>query len=399
MALELQPGDEYGGQYHVLEVLGRGTFAFVYKVRVKGQAQPMALKLSREPVKSSEDAQRALREITILRELTNPHVVRTYDCGLHHDGHVYYLMDYLEGKALDEWHDFGHPLHPVQALTIVHQTCLALAEPHSRGIVHRDVKPENIFIESNGRVKLLDFGLARSWDGSPVVGVNAAKTHFVVGTPHYSQPEQLETPVLTPASDVYSLATILYELLSAHSPFHADEALNAVKKRLHKEPLEWLRAHARAEVVPIRRHPGCSRLPASLVQCLARALAKDPTHRPPDASALANILGQILHRDLRVAIAGKLTILYNNEIVEDRVLLPGSHRIGSANRCQITLRDEGVAATHAVLEWSGVPQRPHLRPISKDGSVRVNAKAIDQSVEIDVEDQVQIGDYVLRMSL
>src|SRR5262245_5815316 len=228
MPLDLEPGEVYAGTIRILRVLGIGSFARVYEVEVPGYDHRLALKLTREPVTAGDQAQRALREITILRSLTNPHVVRTFDCGLRPDGHIYLLMDLLEGSSLDAWHDFSQPLHPAQAVTIVHQACLGLAEAHAMGIVHRDVKPENVFIEHDGQIKMLDFGLARSFDGTPVVGVNATDAHLVVGTPHYSQPEQLKTRVLTPASDVYSLATILYELLSARAPFW-DRSLADVK--------------------------------------------------------------------------------------------------------------------------------------------------------------------------
>jgi serine/threonine-protein kinase len=183
MALVLQPGDVYAGNIKILRVLGSGAFASVYNVEVRGYDKPLALKLTREPATSGEQAQRALREITILRSLTNPHVVRTFDCGLRPDGHVYMLMDYLEGQTLNTWHKFDQPLHPAQAVTIVHQACLGLAEPHAQGIVHRDVKPENIFVQDNGQIKVLDFGLARSWDGKSVIGMNATQIHMVVGTP------------------------------------------------------------------------------------------------------------------------------------------------------------------------------------------------------------------------
>ncbi|MGB1276699.1 MAG: protein kinase domain-containing protein, partial [Nannocystaceae bacterium] len=100
MPLELQPGDTYAGNIQIEHVLGKGAFAVVYKVKVPGHKGPLALKLTREPVTSNDQAQRALREITILRSLTNPHVVRTFQCGLRPDGHVYMLMDFLEGKPL-----------------------------------------------------------------------------------------------------------------------------------------------------------------------------------------------------------------------------------------------------------------------------------------------------------
>jgi serine/threonine-protein kinase len=392
MALDLHSGDVYAGNIRVLNVLGSGSFARVYEVEVPGHMHPLALKLTREPVTAGDQAQRALREITILRELSNPHVVRTYDCGLRPDGHIYMLMDHLQGSSLDAWHDFQQPLHPAQAVTIIHQACLALAEAHAKGIVHRDVKPENIFVERNGQIKVLDFGLARSWDGTPVVGTSATKVHMVVGTPHYSQPEQLENPVLSPASDVYSLATILYELLSARSPFHPDRTLVDVREEFKDQPMSWLQAHAQADVIPLDRQPGCQNLPRALVENVARALLKDPAKRPPHAGALANVLGLILHRDMNMPVAAKLKILHPDESLEDRLLLPGSYRVGSGGRCEIKLRDDAVLRVHAVLEWSGIPNRPRIRPITGDGSVMVNEQPVRRPVELVGDDEFSVGD-------
>lgn len=391
MPLDLEPGDVYAGTIRILGVLGVGSFARVYEVEAAGYDHPLALKLTREPVTVSEHAQRALREITILRSLTNPHVVRTFDCGLRPDGHIYLLMDLLEGKTLDEWHDFGEPLHPAQAVTIVHQACLGLAEAHAMGVVHRDVKPENIFIEADGKIKMLDFGLARSWDGRPVVGVNATENHMVVGTPHYSQPEQLKTRVLTPASDVYSLATILYELLAARSPLFPDRPLSEVKHELRAEPTKWLKAHMTAEPPPISQMPGCDDVPVALVRGLARALAKDPGARPPNAGALANILGLVLHRDMGIPVAATLRMLHPDDQCVDHLLLPGSYRIGSGPRCEIKLRDDRVPGVHAVLEWSGAPHPPHLRPLSRDGLVQHNDAPIDGPVELWGDDEFSVG--------
>ncbi|MEM7153082.1 MAG: FHA domain-containing serine/threonine-protein kinase [Myxococcota bacterium] len=391
MPLDLQPGDVYAGNIKIHGVLGVGSFARVYEVESPGYPQRLALKLTREPVHSGEEAQRALREITILRSLTNPHVVRTFDCGLRPDGHIYLLMDLLSGCSLDDWHDFGKPLHPAQAVTIIHQACLGLAEAHAMGVVHRDVKPENIFIERDGKIKMLDFGLARSWDGSPVVGVNATENHMVVGTPHYSQPEQLRTRVLTPASDVYSLATILFELLSGRSPFFPGIPLLELKEQLRHNPTEWLKAHAQTPPTPIRQCEGCKDLPDSLVSGIARALDKDPEARPPNAGAFANVLGLVLHRDMDIPVAAKLRMLTPDDEVVEQLFLPGSYRIGSGRRCEIKLRDDAVPRVHAVLEWSGVPNRPHLRPLTGDGTVRVNDAVIEAPVELGGEDEFSVG--------
>ena len=391
MPLDLEPGDVYAGGIRVLRVLGVGSFARVYEVSVPGYSQPLALKLTRDPVTAGDQAQRALREITILRSLTNPHVVRMFDCGLRPDGHIYLLMDLLQGSTLDEWHGFDAPLHPAQAITIVHQACLGLAEAHAMGIVHRDVKPENVFIEQDGQIKMLDFGLARSWDGRPVVGVNATDAHLVVGTPHYSQPEQLQTRVLSPASDVYSLATILYELLTGRSPFFPEQSLVKTREALRHEPTKWLLAHRDVVPPPINEIPGCEDLPEALARGLQRSLDKDPSARPPNASALANILGLVLHRHMDIPVATRLRVLHPDDTLDDQLFLPGSYRIGSGTRCEIKLRDDTVLEVHAVLEWSGIPNRPHLRPLSEDGLVRVNDEPIARAVELGEDDEFSVG--------
>jgi serine/threonine-protein kinase len=399
MPLELQPGDVYAGNIRILNVLGKGAFACVYKVDIPGYGEPLALKLTKEPVTAGDQAQRALREITILRSLTNPHVVKTFDCGLRPDGHIYMLMDFLEGAALDEWHNFEGPLAPDRAVTIVHQVCLGLAECHAKGIVHRDVKPENIFVERSGHIRILDFGLARSWDGSPVVGVNATKAHMVVGTPHYSQPEQLKTRELSPASDVYSIGMILYELLSGCSPFHRERSLVQIKEEFRKQPLMWLKCHADSPVVPLTEQPHCAKLPEALVRGIMRSLEKEPGNRPPDAGALANILGTVLHRDMGVSVAANLRILHPGEPQpEDRVFLPGSYRIGSGERCEIKLRHDSVLRVHAVIEWSGIPKRPQLRPITGDGSVQVNDQPVHKPIELGPEDEFSIGAFRMGIS-
>ncbi len=393
MPLDLEPGDVYAGGIRIKGVLGVGSFARVYEVEVPGYSHPLALKLTREPVTASDEAQRALREITILRSLTNPHVVRTFDCGLRPDGHIYLLMDLLSGDTLEDWHTYDAPLHPAQAVTIVHQACLGLAEAHAMGIVHRDVKPENVFIEAQGHIKMLDFGLARSWDGTPVVGVNASDAHMVVGTPHYCQPEQLKTRVLTPASDVYSLATILYELLASRSPLFPEQLLPETVERLRNEPKTWLAAHLRNEPIPVSEMPGCASLPEALVRGIHRALSKDPTQRPPTAGAFANILGLVLHREMDIPVAAQLRMLHPDGTLNDQLFLPGSYRIGSGERCEIKLRDDDALSVAAVLEWSGNPNLPHLRPLAGASSdlICVNDEPVSGTVQLPRDSEFSVG--------
>ncbi|MGH1342226.1 MAG: FHA domain-containing serine/threonine-protein kinase [Nannocystales bacterium] len=392
MPLDLEPGDVYAGGIRIKGILGVGSFARVYEVEVPGYAQPLALKLTREPVTAGEEAQRALREITILRSLTNPHVVRTFDCGLRPDGHIYLLMDLLVGSTLDQWHDHSAPLHPAQAVTIIHQACLGLAEAHAMGIVHRDVKPENLFIEAEGHIKMLDFGLARSWDGTPVIGVNASEAHMIVGTPHYSQPEQLKTRVLTPASDVYSLATMLYELLCGRSPLFPDKPLPETVEELRHAPKQWLAAHMRNDPPLLSEMPGCDGLSDALVHGIGRALDKDPANRPPNAGAFANILGLVLHREMDIPVAAQLRMLHPDGTLNDQLFLPGSYRIGSGERCEIKLRDDDVLSVAAVLEWSGNPNLPHLRPLGGGKElIAVNDEPVDGTIQLPRDSEFSVG--------
>lgn len=288
MSDTLQPGDRYG-PFQILEVLGEGGFGRVYKVTDPRYGVPMALKLSREAVTSPQTAQRALREVAVLRTLQSPHVVRVYDAGLRRDGHIYVLMELLEGRPLDEWHDFDRPLSPPWAAHIIHQCCLGLLEAHDRGIVHRDLKPANIFITGDVGVRLLDFGLARSWGGDSIIGRNATVGHMLVGTPHYAQPEQLTTQTLTPAADVYSLAMLLYELLSGRVPFVPDRPVSAVIEQWRYNHVQWLQAHAMTPPVPLVRHVG-DRVAPPLLELVMQGLAKDPKARPADARAFAQRL-------------------------------------------------------------------------------------------------------------
>jgi serine/threonine-protein kinase len=294
MALVLNPGDRYDA-FEIIEVLGTGAFGRVYKVRNPRWPEPKALKLSIDPITSVEAAQRALREVTVLRSLNNPHVVEIHDCGLRSDGHVYVLMELLEGLPLDEWHDFDTVLNPAWAAHVIYQCCAGLAQAHSHGIVHRDLKPANIFIDPKRdvHVKLLDFGLARSWDSSQIVGVSATVGHMLIGTPHYAQPEQLETTELTPAADVYSLAMLFYEMLTGRTPFDAGRSVSSMRDAWYGNPMQWLRAHAQTPAVPLLAVPSVAPISNELADLVMAGLAKNPAQRPANALVYAERLRQV----------------------------------------------------------------------------------------------------------
>jgi serine/threonine protein kinase len=398
MVLELRPGDRFGA-YDVLDVLGRGAFAAVYRVRAPQLAEPAALKVSLEPVLDAATAHRALREISVLRSLTNAHVVRVHDAGRDDAGHVFMLMDELEGAQLDVWHDFDTPMPPGQALWVVHQACLGLAEAHTRGIVHRDIKPENLWVEPDQNVRVIDFGLARAWDAASTVGVGVTLSGMLVGTPRYMQPEQIKGVPLTPASDVYSLVSILYELLTGCSVYFADRPWSEVREAYRDDPVTWIAAHAREPVVPLSRYPECAGLPEAVHALVMRGLAKDPAERFADARALGNALGQALHYELGAVSGAIVRLRHPWGGHEDLLLLPGSHRLGRGDFCELVLRDAGVAEQEAVLEWAGPPELPEVHALCDGERVRVGGRALaqDERRRLGRDEPLEVGASSLRV--
>jgi serine/threonine protein kinase len=399
MELELRPGDRFGA-YEVLDVLGRGAFAWVVRVRAPQLPEPAALKVSLRPVLDAATARRALREISVLRSLTNAHVVRVHDAGRDEAGHVFMLMDELEGAQLDEWHDFDEAMPPGQALWVAHQACLGLAEAHARGIVHRDIKPENLWVEPDQNVKVIDFGLARAWDAESTVGVGVTLDGMLVGTPRYMQPEQILGVPLTPASDVYSLVTVLYELLTGRSVYFADRRWSEVREAYRDDPVAWIAAHAREPVVPLERYPEGAALPEAVRALVLRGLAKDPAERFADARALGHALAQALHYDLG-AVAGAIVQLRHPwGGHEDLLLLPGSHRLGRGSFCELVLRDADVEEHEAVLEWAGPPELPEVHALCDGGRVRVGGRplAAGERRRLGRDEPLEVGGSALRLS-
>lgn len=394
--LHLSPGDRFG-PYEILEEIGRGGSAGVFRVRAPDREGTAALKISIEPTIPGM-AERAIREIAVLRRLTNRHVARVYQAGESEDGRVFILMEELEGAQLDHWHDFDNAMPPGQAVWVVHQACLGLAEAHAHGIVHRDVKPENMWVELDHNVKMLDFGLARAWDApGESISANVTMMRMMIGTPRYMQPEQFHTAKLTPASDVYSLATVLYELLSGHAVYFPDERFTRLREALFDDPVTWLRAHAQAPIVPLSHYPVCADVPDALARLVYRSLDREPSRRPPDAGTFANELGAIMHYDLGMTPAATLRTRLPWGGHEERLLLPGSHRVGKSRDCEIALGGDGVHPLHALLEWSGLPELPEVRAFEEGAALTVGGEPVVGRRVLKPDDELRIGDYVLTL--
>jgi serine/threonine-protein kinase len=389
--LLLERGQTYA-DYEVLDPIARGSFAAVYRVRTPRLAVPAALKLSLRPVDDTATARRAIREIRILEAMHNPHAVRIYEGGMQPDGHVFLLLEYLEGQQLDQWHDFDDPLPVDTTLDLVRQACIGIAEAHAEGIVHRDLKPQNLWIQRNGRLKVLDFGLARAWEGTGAAAMNATTQRMLVGTPHYAQPEQIDTGRLHPAADVYTLATLIYELLTGHSLFREDVPLSVVAAMLREDPSQWLRHHVKDRVVPLTRYR--PDVPARVVDLLHRALDKETHRRPANATQLSAALTTILD-ELRGHAGLAASIVHPSGRVAARTFAPGTWRIGAAESCELRLSGVGPAVD-AIVDWWG-EGLPRLRRVSDDRSVTLDGVAIEERTDVPWDAAIGIGTWQVRL--
>ncbi|RMG10067.1 MAG: serine/threonine protein kinase [Planctomycetota bacterium] len=257
--------------YEVLEELGRGGMATVYRARAPGGGQEVALKiLHSEGPLSVEDRLRFLREAHAASRLESPNIVRVLDWG-YADGRAYLVMDLVRGRALKERLAEG-PLPVRDAVAAAESLARTLAYAHRRGIVHRDVKPGNILLSAEGRPLLSDFGLAKPSDS---FSTDLTSTGQVLGTPAYMAPEQAraEHGRVGPSADLYALGASFFEMLTGRPPFVGSSPLEVLKSVIEDMP-----------PLPSALRAG---LPDSLDAVLLTCLAKDPEDRYPSCEALA----------------------------------------------------------------------------------------------------------------
>jgi len=257
---QLAPGDVFGGRYEILQLLGEGGMGAVYKARDREVEHLVALKLIRPDMASHPIVLARFRqELLTARQVTHRNVIRIYDMA-EADGVKYITMEFVEGSDLRKLlHDQGK-LPPEKAVQIVRQVCLALEAAHGAGVIHRDLKPQNIMQESHGRILVMDFGLARSLesDGMTESGV-------LLGTIEYMSPEQAMGKHLDARSDLFTLGLIFYELLTGKIPYKADTAMASL----------LLRNQERA--VPVAELD--SSIPKGLSDIVSKCLERDVTLR------------------------------------------------------------------------------------------------------------------------
>lgn len=221
-----------GGRYRIIEKVGEGGMAQVYRAQCTLLDRVVAVKVLRPQYGSDEEfVARFHREAQAAARLSHPNVVNVYDVGKEGETH-YIVMEYVNGQTLKEVINQHAPLAAGQAVSIAEQILRALKHAHSRGIIHRDVKPHNILITQDGRVKVTDFGIARAASASGLT-----ETGIVLGSVHYFSPEQARGQAVGVQSDLYSLGVILYEMVTGKLPFQGDSPIAIALKQIQEEPI------------------------------------------------------------------------------------------------------------------------------------------------------------------
>jgi serine/threonine-protein kinase len=270
-------GQIVGGRYRVTQLLGEGGMGRVYLAE-----QQMGTNVRKVAVKTlqaqyAQDPQvlaRFHRECGTVSELEHPNTIQFFDFGQTPDGQLYIAMEFVQGQSLSKALEQG-PMRPERVLKILAQVCGSLEEAHGRGVVHRDLKPDNIILTTRAGqadfVKVLDFGIAkRSEAKDQAQEQKLTQQGMVLGTPPYMSPEQFSGKELDARSDIYSLGVMAYEMLTGRLPFNAET------------PWEWATAHMTATPHPFEAIATASGVPPSMRQAILRSLAKDKNDRQSD---------------------------------------------------------------------------------------------------------------------
>ncbi|MFK7991447.1 MAG: serine/threonine protein kinase [Sandaracinaceae bacterium] len=278
-------GATVGGRYDVVERIGTGGMGTVYRARQSGLDRPVALKvLKRDLISDRDTVARFHREAKAMSMLMHPNTVRVFDFGEDEDeGHLYLAMELLEGELLTAWieREVTPPVH--EAVEVIAAILRSLAEAHSKALIHRDLKPDNIFLakvegHSQPVVKVLDFGIAKVFREELKIDQLETQAGTVFGTPRYMSPEQAQGSSLDHRSDLYAVGVLLYQLLTGDPPFLDEDAVVVMAKHIREQPEL---PHKLAPHQPI---------PRRLERAVLKALAKDPDARFENADAFEDEL-------------------------------------------------------------------------------------------------------------
>jgi serine/threonine protein kinase/Flp pilus assembly protein TadD len=262
---ELTTGSTFAGRYQVIEELGHGGMGRVYKAFDTKIKEKVALKLIKPEVASDKETiERFSNEIRLARRIGHRNICKMFDIG-EAEGTHFITMEYVHGEDLKSMIEMSGSLSLGMLSSVGKQICDGLAEAHSLGVIHRDLKPQNIMIDKHGNAKIMDFGIARTVRDKGMTGAGV-----MIGTPEYMSPEQAEAKEVDHRSDIYSLGVVLYEMATSHVPFEGETALSIAMKHKGEIPK-----------APKQLNPG---IPDDLSGVILKCLEKDKTKRYQNAA-------------------------------------------------------------------------------------------------------------------
>lgn len=278
--METQPSSSplLGNRYQLQQVLGKGGMADVYKARDLMLERPVAIKVLRQDYSREPGFQERFRhEAKAAANLSHPNIVTVYDFGFDQD-YLYIVMEFIPGTDLKTMMRNRGQFTLDEAIPLAVQACAGVGYAHRSGLVHCDVKPHNMLVSPDGRLKVTDFGIARA-----LSSIHPDEQNDVVwGSPLYFSPEQAAGLAPSPASDVYSLGIVLYEMLTGRLPFNSED------------PNELARMHREVSPIPPRQfNPS---IPATLDQIILKILSKEPSSRYRTADQLGRVLINFSHK-------------------------------------------------------------------------------------------------------
>ena len=326
---ELTTGSTFAGRYQVIEELGKGGMGKVYKVFDTDIKEKIALKLLRPEIAlGKEMVERFSNELKLARKISHRNVCRMFDLGKA-EGTTFITMEFVAGEDLKKLIRKMGQVSAGRAVSIARQVCEGLAEAHHLGVIHRDLKPQNIMVDEDGNARIMDFGIARSLRGKGITGAGV-----MIGTPEYMSPEQIEGKEVDQRSDIYSLGIILYEMVTGRVPFEGDTPFTIGVKHKSELPRDPRELNAQ--------------IPQDLGRLVLRCLEKDKGKRYQTAEEL--------HADLDKIEQGLPT---TERVVSKRKPITSREITVKFNlkKLAIPLSAVIVLAAAAVILWKFIPHK------------------------------------------
>ncbi|EKN64109.1 serine/threonine protein kinase with PASTA sensor(s) [Neobacillus bataviensis LMG 21833] len=321
-------GKRISGRYKILEMIGGGGMANVYLAHDMILDRDVAVKMLRLDFANDEEfIRRFRREAQSATSLTHPNIVNIYDVGEEND--LYYIvMEFVDGQTLKQYIQQNSPIRVEDTIRIMRQLTSAISHAHQNHIIHRDIKPHNILVDHDGKVKITDFGIAMALSATSIT-----QTNSVLGSVHYLSPEQARGGMANRKSDIYSLGIVMFELLTGRLPFSGESAVSIALK------------HLQSETPSVRRwNPN---IPQSVENIVLKATAKDPFHRYNSVEEMEEDLQTAL--DLERMDEPKFAIPIDNEATKAIPVITDHHPlknldetlVHSTDKPSTNLKDDG----------------------------------------------------------